>query len=451
MARHFGMIADMQALQLRTEKMAFEGRAIARWGRFVIFIEGALPGELVTAEITRRKRRYAYARLLGIVEPSPHRVTPRCPVFTECGGCAFQNMEYRAQLDMKRDVLIESLHGVPGVATAMRPMLPCEEIFNFRNKMVFSFGIRDGQAVLGLHARGDWQTVVDASSCRLPSPEATAIVADAIRFVRERNIPVWHDAAHTGLLRHLVIREGKHTGERMIHIHAAAWDPALEAFHPMLAPRCATLLVSAHANVPEAAPPEATRVMAGNGVIHESLNGLVFEIGPTTFFQTNTLQAERMFALLMQWVEEIQPSYVADLYAGTGPIAAHLSRIAKRVLAIESNPASVEAARRNFALNNIRNVDILRGEVEKRADEILKEPCDLIVVDPPRPGLHRRAVEFLLQRITPALIYISCNPATLARDLKLLTAAGYRIDRIQPVDLFPHAFHIETLVLLRPS
>lgn len=440
---------NTQTLELRTEKMAFEGRAIARWGRFVIFIEGALPGELVSVQITARKRRYAHAKLLRVLEASPHRISPPCSVFSACGGCAFQNMEYAAQIEMKTAVLIESLHGVPYPADAMLPMLPCEQHFYFRNKMVFAFGVQDGQLVLGLHARGNWQKVVDATGCLLESPDAASIVSDTLQFARGRNIPAWDDIARTGVLRHLVIREGKHTGERLIHLHVGIWSDVLSELAHLLKTRCTTFLISVHTNVPEAAPPETTRTLIGNGVIHERLNELTFEIGPTTFFQTNTLQAERMFQLLQQWVERIRPQHAVDLYAGTGPIAAHLSRVAKYVVAIESNPASVAAARRNFALNSLDNVEVICGEVERCAAEHLPESCELVVVDPPRPGLHTKAIDLLLHRRIPALVYISCNPATLARDLKRLTAGGYRIERIQPVDLFPHAFHIETLVLLR--
>ncbi len=443
------MISRMHELELQVEKMAFEGRAIARWGRFVIFVEGALPGERVLARITKRKRRHAYAELAKVLAPSPHRVKPPCPMFSQCGGCMFQNMEYAAQIEMKQQVLIESLHGVPFPHEALQPILPCEPVFHFRNKMVFAFGMENGQPVTGLHARGDWQRVVSASTCLLQSPEAAAIVADAAAFVRERAIPVWDDLSQTGLLRHLVIREGKHTRERMIHLHAAEWHASLESLAERLAPHGTTLLVSAHRNVPEAAPDEATRVVKGDGIIHERLNHLLFEVGPTTFFQTNTLQAERMFAMLQAWAQETGAQCAVDLYSGTGPIAAHLSSVAARVLAVESNAASVDTARRNFAANGITNVEILCGEVERHGPGLFPKDCDLIVVDPPRPGLHRKAVDMLLASQVKNLFYVSCNPATLARDLKWLTGGGYRITRIQPIDLFPHTFHIETAVALQ--
>ncbi|OQA26009.1 MAG: 23S rRNA (uracil-C(5))-methyltransferase RlmCD [Verrucomicrobia bacterium ADurb.Bin345] len=439
----------MTQQELTTEKMAFEGRAIARQGRFVIFVEGALPGERVLAELTRRKRRHAFARTVEVLDASPHRVPAPCPVFDECGGCAFQQMNYAAQIEMKQSVLVESLHGVPGIGEALQPLLPSESIFHFRNKMVFAFGMREGQPVLGLHRRGDWQTIVPSDTCILESPEAAAIVRDTIAFVRQRGIPVWDDHTRSGLLRHLVVREAKRTGQRMLHLHVAAEDPAIQDFVPILEGRCDTLLVSAHLSVPEAAPTECTRILKGSGFIREQLNGFSFEIGPSTFFQTNTLQAERMFSILIEWIRDMNPAAAVDLYAGTGPIAIHLSAVAKQVFAIESNPESVAMARRNFELNGLRNITVLCAEVEKTGAAAFPSPCDLLVVDPPRPGLHKKAVDVLLAVAPKTLVYISCNPATLARDLKLLCDGGYGIERVQPVDLFPHAFHIETMVLLR--
>lgn len=439
----------MEQLELTTEKAVFEGKTLARHNRFVIFVEGALPGERILAEITGRKRRHAFARVVRVLDPSPHRVDAPCPVFTECGGCAFQQMGYPAQTAMKQDVLVESLHGVPGVAEALQPMLPCESTFHFRNKMVFAFGTRDGQTVLGLHRRGDWRTIVPADTCLLQSPDSDEIIRRAVGVARERGIPVYDDEAKQGLLRHLVVREGKHTGQRMVHLHAAADDPALAAIPEAVGDLCDTFLASHHLNVPEAAPPDATRVVKGSGFIRERLNGFTFEIGPSTFFQTNTLQAERMFTILLSWLADLRPRTAVDLYAGTGPIAIQLSRAAERVVAIESNPESVEMAKRNIALNGLTNVTIACAEVEKTKTDAFPSPCDVIVVDPPRPGLHRKAVDMLLALAPPALAYVSCNPATLARDLKLLCEGGYGIERIQPVDLFPHTFHIEAMVLLR--
>ena len=439
----------MQELELTTEKMAAEGWAIARHTRFVYFVEGALPGEKVLATPTRRKRNHAFARVTQVLVPSPQRITPPCPMFGTCGGCAFQQMDYSAQVSMKREVLLESLHGVPGAAENTAPVITADSPFYFRNKMGYAFGLQDGFPVLGLHRRGDWRSVVPAEACLLQSKASNEILTRTLDFVRQNNIPVYDDRNDSGCVRHLVIREGKHTGERMVHLHAVEAHPAFDDLPRLLDNLATTVLVSVHRNVPEDAPAESTRVLSGPGLIREQLNGFVFEIGPATFFQTNTLQAEKLFAKIMDWVGDAKVQNAVDLYAGTGPIAIHLGRVAAHVSGIESNADSVRMAERNIALNNLANVKMTCAEVEATNLSAFPAGTELVVVDPPRPGLHKRAIDTLLAVAAPTLIYVSCNPATLARDLKLLIDGGYHLVAVQPVDLFPHTFHIETLALLR--
>lgn len=437
-----------QELELTTEKMAFEGRAIARQNRFVIFVEGALPNERVRAILTKRKRNFANARVLEVLTPSPYRETAPCPAFGDCGGCTFQQMRYEAQLQMKRDVLVESLHGIPGVPDIVAPIIGADSPFYFRNKMGFAFGTHHGELVLGLHRRGEWDRVLLTDQCRLQSPESNEIIRRTLAFAREHALPLFDDRRNEGLLRHLVVREGKNTGHRMAHLHTAAPHPALDRFPDCLGDLATTVVLSCHRNVPEAAPADATRVLKGPGHIEEVLNGFRFVIGPSTFFQTNTRQAEKLFTVVSGWASEVKPHTAVDLYAGTGPIALHLSRAAARVVGIESNAESVEMARRNIALNQAP-VEMLCAETERTPEAVFPKPTDLVVVDPPRPGLHKGAVDLLLRVAAPNLIYVSCNPATLARDLKRLVEGGYAVEAIQPVDMFPHTFHIEAVARLK--
>jgi 23S rRNA (uracil1939-C5)-methyltransferase len=441
----------MQEVELTTEKMAFEGRAIARQNRFVIFVEGALPGEKVLAEITQRKRNHAFARVKQVLSPSPQRQAPPCPVFGECGGCSFQQVAYPAQLQMKRDVLVESLYGIPGVPEDVREIVGTDSPFYFRNKMVFAFGVSNGELVLGLHRRREWHSVILTDVCLLQSPESDEIIRRTLEFSRKNSLAPFDDVKNQGMLRHLVIREGKNTRQRMVQLHAAEPHPALEQFPAALEGLCDTVIASYHRTVPEDAPPEHTHVLKGKGFIQERLNNFLFEIGPSTFFQTNTQQAEKLFRILASWAGEVRPKNAVDLYAGTGPIAIHLSAAAEKVVGIESHADSVDMARRNLALNGLRNVEMVCAEVEKTGIRVFPQPTDLIVVDPPRAGLHRKAVEILLNVGAPNLFYVSCNPATLARDLKLLGEGGYRVETIQPIDMFPHTFHIEAVVWLRKA
>lgn len=438
----------METLRLTIEKMVFEGRALARHDGFVIFVDGALPGETVEVQIIERKRRFAFARVTQIVTPSPHRVTPPCPMFGNCGGCTFQHLDYRGQLEIKHAVLLDCLRSARVSENLISDVLPSPQTIYFRNKMVFAFGQSGGKPVVGLHAKGDWKTVVSAECCLLQSPESAATVAKARILVEEHAIPVWDDLSTTGCLRHLVIREGKKTGERLLHVHVAGAHERLDRFLEGLQHLADTVLISTHLTVPEAAPEHATKVFKGTGRIRERLNGLQFEISANTFFQTNTLQAERMFAMVADWAAALAPRAAADLYAGTGPIALHLSRVAQRVVAVESNPQAVQAGHRNLALNNIQNVSFICSAVEhQRPHEALRD-CDLVVVDPPRPGLHRKACDLIATLAPRWIIYVSCNPATLARDLQRLQSKGYRVEKVQPIDLFPHAYHVESITLL---
>ncbi|MFH0954075.1 MAG: 23S rRNA (uracil(1939)-C(5))-methyltransferase RlmD [Verrucomicrobiota bacterium] len=438
----------MQEIELTTEKMAFEGRAIARQNRFVIFVEGALPGEKVLAEVTQRKRNHAFARVTRVLEAAPYREQPPCAAYGECGGCSFQQASYSAQLQIKRDVLLESLYGVPGVPELVLEIIGADSPFRFRNKMVFAFGTSEGQTVLGLHRRREWHSVILTDMCMLQSKESNEIIKRTLAFVKAYSLPVFDDVKNEGLLRNLVIREGKNTGQRMVHLHAAGPHPAFEQLPVALDGLCDTFVVSYHRNVPEDAPPEHTHVLKGKGFIEERLNDFTFEIGPSTFFQTNTKQAEKLFRVLADWAGKVRPKNAVDLYAGTGPIAIHLGAVAEKVVGIESNADSVKMAQRNIERNQIKNVEMMCVEVEKAGIRAFPTPTDLIVVDPPRAGLHKKAVELLLCVGAPNLFYVSCNPATLARDLKLLVAGGYGVDAIQPLDMFPHTFHIEAIVRL---
>lgn len=441
----------MHELELTAEKMVAEGRALSRPDGFVVFVEGALPGERVRARITQRKKSFAFAQVLEILDPSPDRQAPPCPVFGQCGGCAFQHMAYPAQLRAKHQILIEALHGLPGVPDIVAEPWGMDEPVHFRNKMGFAFGAAGGRAVLGLHRRGDWRSVVPAGTCLLQSPESREILARVLAFVQDEPLPVYDEEKQEGLVRHLVVREGKHTGERMVHLHAAQRHAAIERLPAVLGDLATTVLASYHTQVPESAPPGSTTVLSGLGLIHERLNGFYFEIGPATFFQTNTAQGERLFGLVRDWAAACRPARAVDLYAGTGPIAVHLAAAASQVLGIESHAPSVDAARRNVELNALSNVRMVCAEAERVGDTLREERADLVVVDPPRPGLHPKAMAALLSAAPPNLIYVSCNPATLARDLAKLVETGYALEAVQPLDMFPHTFHIEAVTRLKKT
>ncbi|MCX6996252.1 MAG: 23S rRNA (uracil(1939)-C(5))-methyltransferase RlmD [Kiritimatiellaeota bacterium] len=438
--------ATPPALELTIEKAVFEGHALARLGRHVIFVDGALPGERIRAVITRRRRRHAFARLLEILAPSPQRCAAPCPVFGVCGGCAFLNMAYPAQLAMKKGFLQDALRAWPAVADKLADVLGMESPEFFRNKMVYSFGGTAAEPVLGMHRRGDFHAVVTAEHCLLQSLTARAIIRRVTGWARARGLPPFDERTKQGLLRDLTVREGRRTGQRLVLLTATAPHPDLAALPEVLGDLADTVLLGFSPAAHNASRVERIETLKGPGRIEEQLNGLTFEIGPTTFFQTNTLQAERMFRTLAAWADELRPRVALDLYAGMGPIAFHLLAPGRTVLAVESHPESVAAARRNQERNRLPPIEWLTADVEQTPETIFARQPDLIVVDPPRTGLAPKAAARIAAAAAPHLIYVSCNPATLARDLPLFLRAGYVVERIQPVDMFPHAYHIECLV-----
>lgn len=431
------------------EKVVVGGKALARDNGFVIFIDGALPGEKVVARITLRKKKFAIARIEEILEASSCRREPYCPVFGKCGGCSALHVNYEAQLLLKQEILREALKTVPGGWKKIEPIWGMEQPCFYRNKMEFTFGLNAGQITLGLHRKGDFRSVVLTDQCLLQSPQSNEILKRTLEFARNRGLSAFDKKSQSGMLRHLTIREGKNTSQRMVHLFATQLHPSFQDLAEELQDLTTTFVVSLNRSLADAAQTDRMWVLRGSGIIQEQINGYLFNILPHTFFQTNTVQAEKMFAAIRDWANAIEPRLALDLYAGIGPIGFHLSSVAKKVLAVEANSAAAAIAEQNLKLNGIRNVSMLCGQVEKGLPSVEKEKLDLVVIDPPRTGLHKKALAKVLALSPPCIFYVSCNPATLARDLNIFWQSGYEIKKIQPIDMFPHTFHIETLVHLK--
>lgn len=430
------------------EKMVFEGKGLAHHEGRVVFLEGALPGERVKARVFKRKKSYWFAKALEILEPSPLRHEAPCPSFGKCGGCSYLDCAYEAQLEFKAGFIKEALYGLPGAESVIQPVMPVEYPFEYRNKMVYSFGMQDDKPVMGMHLRGDFARVVTAGECRLQSADARDIVRRTEAFFSETDAPIFNEFTKEGVFRDLMVREGKFTGQRLFQINCTAPHPIIKELPELYGDLCDTFLVGIDPNGNGPPRPTSYDVLTGSGVIEEELNGFRFEIGPDTFFQTNSRQAARLFKLIESWAADVHPKSALDLYSGVGPIAMHISRVAENVVALESNSASVEAAEINLRKNNIQNVQTICSAAEKTGKMNLPE-VDLIVVDPPRPGLHEKVRGAILEAAPASIIYVSCNPATLARDLNEFCESAYSIDIVQPVDMFPHTFHVETVTRLK--
>jgi len=374
-----------------------------------------------------------------------------CPHFGVCGGCSFQDVPYPAQTEAKENFFKETLNGLAD--SVLEPILASPDLWHYRNKMEFAFGQEGGRLTLGLHPRGRVWSVVDVGRCDILSEETSLLLEAARAWAVKSGLTPFHSLSGTGQLRHLVIREGKNTGQRMVNLISTSQLESPAGFMEALAStgvRIDTALWSRNDGVADVAQGDMALMLRGEGVITERLGPLEFRVTPYGFMQTNTHAAEMMVRELASWVEA--SGLLVDVYCGSGLLGLSFARRFDRLTGIEMNPVSVDLARQNAVMNGIENADFLCGAAEKLLPEILSG-LDLkarvtLFVDPPRSGLHPKVVEALCAVKPQSLVYVSCNPHSLANDLRILKAF-YTIERMQPMDFYPHTPHIESMTLLQ--
>lgn len=438
-------------VQLEVEDLAFDGKAVSHLDGKVIFLKGGLPGELVEAEIFRSKPRYEEGVVRQILRKSPDRIPARCPHFEHCGGCTWQDLAYPQQLVFKKKQVADCLSHLGGLdAVPVADVLGSAEQFAYRNKMEFSFHIAmDSDFTLGLHRRGRFDDIFELERCDLQSETANRIVRCVQKHVRTQGIPVYDVKFHRGYMRFLVIREMAYSGQLMVNVVTNYGPfPEPERFVAELleaAPGITTILHNQNGQRSNIANGEIEAILHGPGFIEEQLLESRFRIHANSFFQTNSRQAENLYRTAFDLAELSAGDRVLDLYCGTGTIGILMAPRVNQVLGVELVEAAIVAARENASLNGIGNIEFLHGDVTAflRSEGMQQSPFDLIVVDPPRAGLHPKALKRLIEIAPPKLLYISCNPATFARDAKALAAAGYELPGVKPVDMFPHTMHIE--------
>jgi 23S rRNA (uracil1939-C5)-methyltransferase len=456
-------------LELDIEGLDERGLAIGRHGGEVVRLRGALPGSRVRATVSRRRAGRIDAVLEGTLRPSAERVEPRCPHFGTCGGCSHQDLAYGAQLAERHARLARLLAPLGGPVPA--PVVPCAEPWHYRNKMEFTFGARrwierdepngaDAGFALGLHVRGRHDKVLDVRDCPIAFAEAPAIVASARSLARELGLEAWDVATQVGLLRHLVLRNGQATGEILaLLVTSAAAPERVEPFARALLARhgeITTLVQQVNAGVAQVAAGGEERVLHGSGSIRERVAGLEFAISANTFFQTNTAQAERLVELVRARAGLAPGELVFDLCCGCGLFALALAASGARVVGFELSEATLEDARANATANGLEGLRFVAGDLARtldpgelaRADIGIPRVC---VVDPPRAGLHPRALALLARLGPERIVYVSCNPRSALRDLAALRRRGYRQESAEPVDLFPHTPHVECVFALARS
>ncbi len=458
-------------LTLKIESTAFGSEGLARYDGRVIFVSGAVPGERVEVQIVKKRRDYAKAKVVSFIHRSQHRQNAPCGHFPVCGGCKLQDISYPYQLEMKREIVAETLSRLSGIkAVQIRPTLPSPDIFGYRNKMEFSFSAqrwilteetdplqKPKDFALGLHVPRRYDKVLDIDNCRLQADPANGILNSVKKFAFDSRKPAWNAHNNTGFWRFLVIREGKNTGQIMVNIVTSEYDRLLIGKLSELLvknyPDITAIVNNITTSVGGSAFGEKEYLLAGASFIEEKIGDFTFEISANSFFQTNTKQAEYLYNTVKEFADLSKKDIVYDLYSGTGTISIFLANLVKKVIGIEVIESAVENALRNTERNRIKNCEFILGDIReifRDIDDLIGKygVPDILILDPPRAGIHPKSLLGILALKPKRIVYVSCNPATFARDAKVLNDGDYNVIQVQPIDMFPHTHHIELVAQL---
>ena len=446
-----------QILEGYIERVDFpnKGFAVVEGEEKKVIVKNTVPEQKVRFAVNKIRKGQAEGRLLEILEHSPEECQPACPHFGVCGGCTYQNLPYEKQVEMKEaqihammDAAVDGDYIWEGVKES-----PVREAY--RNKMEFSFGdeYKDGPLALGMHKRGSFHDIVNVTECKIVDEDFRRIIKAVLEFATDTGLPYYHRMRHTGFFRHLLVRKAVRTGEILIDLvttSEAQLDEArlVEKLTGLSYDgKLAGILHTTNNSLADVVKDEGTKILYGQDYFYEELLGLKFKITPFSFFQTNSLGAEVLYEAARSYIGETKDKVIFDLYSGTGTIAQILAPVAKKVVGVEIVEEAVEAAKENAALNGLDNCTFWAGDVLKVIDDLGEVP-DLIVLDPPRDGVHPKALEKIIDFGVERMVYIACKPTSLARDLEMLQGRGYQVERIGCVDLFPSTVHVETVVLL---
>ena len=439
-----------QTYQIRIDRLGMSGEGVGRYENFTVFIPNALPGETVSAVIEEVKSSYARGRIKQILYESADRVAPLCGLYKECGGCQLQHLSYKAQLQAKRTQVVDALTHIGKLPHILvKETLRAEEPWNYRNKMQFPVGTHKGQVVIGCFAQGSHK-IIDTQNCHIQCAENNTL-ANAVREIAERlHIPVYNEDTHKGVLRHIVGRVGRNNDLMAVIVTATKQLPRAKDFVCMMRERLPNL-VSVHQNIQtyhnNVIMGRDTQLLWGRPTIIDSLGRLNFHISPRSFFQINTRQAERLYEQALAYADLHGTETVIDAYCGTGTITLFLAQRARKVYGIEIVQPAILDAWKNARDNHIKNAEFIVGDATAIMPALYKQGIrpDVVVIDPPRAGCTETVLRTFANMKPCRIIYVSCNPATLARDLAILKDLSYMTQEVQPVDLFPQTSHVECL------
>ena len=457
------------------QRVDFPNKGIIVCEDETVIVKNVLPEQKISFVVNKKRKGKAEGRLLEVIEKAPYESAGVCPHFGECGGCNYQSVPYEKQLSIKegqvkrllkpvfeKQMLLEGLQTDADLYmnNIFEGIKASPVQYDYRNKMEFSFGdeYKDGPLALGMHKRGSFYDIVSVRNCRIVDDDYRKVLTCVLDYFTEKNSSYFHRIRHEGYLRHLLVRKAQKTGEMLIALVTTTQEthdlePLVERLAALsLKGKITGVLHTKNDSLADIVQSDDTVILYGQDYFYEELLGLKFKISQFSFFQTNTLGAEVLYETARDFLGDISDEgkcdkTVFDLYSGTGTIAQLLAPVAKKVIGVEIVEEAVEAARQNAALNGLDNCEFIAGDVLKVIDDIDEKP-DFIVLDPPRDGIHPKALEKIIEYNVDQIVYISCKPTSLARDLEILLDRGYRIERAVAVDQFPGTVHVESIVLL---
>jgi len=433
-------------LELTVDTLAHGGNGVARHEGYVVFVAGAVRGDRVRAVVGKAKKAYAEARAIEIVAPSPDRVPPRA----DHPGAPWQVLPYERQLEIKAEQVRDALARIGHLEdVAIDPIVPAVEQWRYRNKLEYSFGTGpDGELVCGFHAPGRWNEIVPMADCLLASERSNAVREAVLGWARAQGLSAWDRQEHIGLLRNLVVREGRRTGELQVRLVTSPGSIDTDSLADAV--KCEGLFWTRQDQLGETVQGGETTLISGSPQLREQLGGLEFLISPEAFFQTNTEMAEQLYAVAAEFAQLRGHERVFDLYCGIGTIGLSLAARAREVVGVEIVEPAVADAIENARINDIVNARFYAGDIRLAMRDLVEEAGkpDVAVVDPPRAGLSQKVVRRIIEASPSRIVYVSCNPTTLAPNAAQMVEAGYRLVRVRPVDMFPQTPHIESVALL---
>ena len=440
-------------LELVVDTLAVGGDGIGRVQGMAVFVPGTAVGDRVSVRITEVRKHYARAQVLEVLQPGPMRAEPPCPVYERCGGCQWQHLDYREQLSWKRKHVQEALERIGGFHDVpVKDTLGMQEPWFYRNKAALPIGGRPGAVEIGFYRRGS-HDLLGIEACAIQHPLINQVLAAARRIINEQRLVPYDESTGRGLLRHLVVRVGSRTGEALaaLVINGDGWREEVSFAEELRSsvPQLVGVLKNCNTRPGNVILGDKTRLLSGRDYLIDELLGLRFEVSIESFYQVNPVQTEVLYRTALGHAALTGVETVFDLYSGIGTISLLMARHAKRVYGVEIVEAAVEDARRNAERNGIRNADFFAGDVVRLLPKLGQEARpDVLVVDPPRKGVEERVLREVIRLQPRRVVYVSCNPTTMARDLAILREGGYRLREAQPVDMFPQTAHVECVVLM---